>query len=103
MFSVERKRLVLIAISVALATAAVGIAGGIGFVGLMAPHMARKLIGSGYSRLLPASAILGGLFVLVADLVARTLFVPLDVPVGVFTAAVGAPFFIMMLYCSRQG
>ncbi|MBW5471020.1 iron chelate uptake ABC transporter family permease subunit [Brevibacillus formosus] len=101
--SVERKRLILIAISVALAAAAVGIAGGIGFVGLMAPHMARKLTGSGYGRLLPASAILGGLFVLVADLVARTLFVPLDVPVGVFTAAVGAPFFIIMLYRSRQG
>lgn len=101
--SVERKRLILIAISVALAAAAVGVAGGIGFVGLMAPHMARKLIGAGHSFLLPVSAILGGLFVVVADLVARTLFVPLDVPVGVFTAAVGAPFFMLMLYRSRQG
>ncbi|GED72683.1 iron ABC transporter permease [Brevibacillus reuszeri] len=99
---VERKRLMLIAISVALAAAAVGIAGGIGFVGLMAPHMARKLVGSSYGSLLPASAILGAFFVLLADLAARTLFVPLDIPAGVFTAAVGAPFFMLLLYRSRS-
>ncbi|MDF2684333.1 MAG: yfhA 1 [Brevibacillus sp.] len=99
---VEKKRLILIAVSVALAAAAVGIAGGIGFVGLMAPHMARKLVGSSYGALLPASALLGGIFVLLADLAARTLFVPLDVPAGVFTAAVGAPFFMYLLYRSRR-
>ncbi|SFK76655.1 FecCD family ABC transporter permease [Brevibacillus centrosporus] len=99
---VERKRLILIAVSVALAAAAVGIAGGIGFVGLMAPHMARKLVGSSYGALLPTSALLGGLFVLLADLAARTLFVPLDVPAGVFTAAVGAPFFMYLLYRSKR-
>ncbi|MGG1660949.1 FecCD family ABC transporter permease [Brevibacillus sp. NRS-1366] len=100
--SVERKRLTFVVISVALAAAAVGIAGGIGFVGLMAPHMARKLVGSSYGCLLPASALLGGLFVLLADLAARTLFVPLDIPAGVFTAAVGAPFFMFLLYRSRR-
>ena len=100
--AVERKRLLMIAVSVALAAAAVGIGGGIGFVGLMAPHMARKLVGSSFGSLLPASALLGGLFVLLADLVARTMFVPLDVPAGVFTAAVGAPFFMFLLYKSRQ-
>ncbi|KQL46441.1 iron ABC transporter permease [Brevibacillus choshinensis] len=99
---VEKKRLLLIAVSVALAAAAVGIAGGIGFVGLMAPHMARKLVGSSYGALLPSSALLGGIFVLLADLAARTLFVPLDVPAGVFTAAIGAPFFMYLLYRSRQ-
>lgn len=100
--SVERKRLLMIAVSVALAAAAVGIGGGIGFVGLMAPHMARKLVGSSFGSLLPASACLGALFVLIADLAARTLFLPLDVPAGVFTAAVGAPFFLFLLYKSRQ-
>lgn len=99
--AVERKRLILIVVSVALAAAAVGIAGGIGFVGLMAPHMARKLVGASYGGLLPVSALLGGLFVLLADLAARTLFVPLDIPAGVFTAAVGAPFFMYLLYKSR--
>lgn len=99
---VERKRLLMIAVSVALAAAAVGIGGGIGFVGLMAPHMARKLVGSSFGSLLLASALLGGLFVLLADLVARTVFVPLDVPAGVFTAAVGAPFFMYLLYRSRN-
>ncbi|MEJ8548065.1 FecCD family ABC transporter permease [Brevibacillus borstelensis] len=100
--NVEKKRLTLIAISVALASAAVGIAGGISFVGLMAPHMARKLVGTGYGSLLPASAILGGMFVLLADLIARTLFVPLDIPAGVFTATIGAPFFMYLLYKSRN-
>jgi iron complex transport system permease protein len=99
--AVERKRMILIVVSVALAAAAVGIAGGIGFVGLMAPHMARKLVGASYGGLLPVSALLGGLFVLLADLAARTLFVPLDIPAGVFTAAVGAPFFMYLLYKSR--
>lgn len=100
---VERKRLLLVAVSVALAGSAVGIAGGIGFVGLMAPHMARKLVGSSYGTLLPVSALLGALLVLLADLGARTLFVPLDIPAGVFTAAVGAPFFMYLLYKSKQG
>lgn len=100
---IEKKRLLLIAISVALAGAAVGIAGGISFVGLMAPHMARKLVGSAYGALLPASAVLGAMFVLLADLIARTMFVPMDIPAGVFTAAVGAPFFMYLLYKSRNG
>lgn len=100
--AVERNRFLLLLISVGLAGAAVSVGGGIGFVGLIAPHMARKLVGSGFQRLFPVSALLGANLVLIADLIGRTCFLPRDVPVGVFTAAVGAPFFIYLLYARRN-
>lgn len=99
---VERSRRLLLLISVGLAAAAVSVAGNIGFVGLLAPHMARRLVGSNFARLLPVSVLLGALIVLLADLAGRTLFLPLDVPVGVFTAMIGAPFFIYLLYTRRD-
>jgi iron complex transport system permease protein len=100
--AVERNRLILLLISVALAGSAVSVAGGVGFVGLIAPHMARKLVGSSFENVLPVAALLGGTVVMLADLVGRTLFLPLDVPVGVFTSAIGAPFFIYLLYTKRN-
>lgn len=100
--AIDKKRLLLIAISVALAGAAVGVAGGISFIGLMAPHIARRLVGSAYGYLLPASAVLGGMFVVLADLVGRTVFLPHDLPAGIFTAAIGAPFFVYLLYKTRD-
>ncbi|SDE19183.1 iron complex transport system permease protein [Paenibacillus sp. UNCCL117] len=100
--AVERSRLLLLLLGVGLAASAVSVGGGIGFVGLLAPHMARKLVGSSFARLLPVSALLGAAIVLLADLAGRTLFLPLDVPVGVFTSAIGAPFFIYLLYASRH-
>ncbi|MGO1058588.1 FecCD family ABC transporter permease [Planococcus sp. FY231025] len=99
---VQRDRLVLLFLSSALAGGAVAFAGGIGFVGLMAPHMARKLVGSAFGALLPVSALLGGLIVLLADLIARTAFAPLEIPAGVFTSAIGAPYFIYLLYRTRN-
>jgi len=100
---VERKRFKFIILAVILASAAVGIAGGISFVGLMAPHMARKLVGNHNGAIVTASALLGALFVLLADLVGRTVFVPLDIPAGIFTAILGAPFFIYLMYRHRHG
>nr|WP_275984124.1 iron ABC transporter permease [Paenibacillus hamazuiensis] len=100
--SVELSRLLLLLLSVALAGAAVSVAGGVGFIGLIAPHMARKLVGSSFENMLPIAVLLGGLIVMLADLAGRTLFLPLDVPVGVFTSAVGAPFFIYLLYTKRN-
>ncbi|WP_259391368.1 iron ABC transporter permease [Paenibacillus sp. 1011MAR3C5] len=99
---VERNRFLFIILAVILASAAVGIAGGISFVGLMAPHMARKLVGNHNGAIVAASALLGALFVLLADLVGRTLFVPLDIPAGIFTAILGAPFFIYLMYRHRH-
>ncbi len=99
---VQRYRIVLILISVCLAGAAVSVGGVIGFVGLIAPHVARKLVGPMYSRLIPVSALFGAIVVALADLVGRTAFLPLDIPVGIFTSGIGAPFFIYLLYRSRR-
>lgn len=99
---VQLHRLGMLAISVALAGAAVAYAGGIGFVGLIAPHMARKLVGRSFGYLVPVSALIGSIIVALADVVARTAFLPLDIPAGVFVSGIGAPFFIYLLYRSRH-
>ncbi len=85
-----------------LAGSAVSVAGTVGFVGLIAPHAARLLVGEDYRYMLPLSALLGGLLLLVADTAARTAFMPVELPVGVLTAALGAPFFLLLLRRSRR-
>ncbi|MED0688243.1 iron ABC transporter permease [Anoxybacillus ayderensis] len=100
--SLQKQRLFLLLLSTALTGGAVAFAGGIGFVGLMAPHMARRLVGSSFGGILPTAALLGAILVLLADLVGRTLFAPLEIPAGVFTAAIGAPYFIYLLYKNRN-
>lgn len=100
--SVQKLRFVLLLISTALIGSSVAFAGGIGFVGLMAPHMARRLVGSVYGALLPVSALIGAILVMVADLIGRTLFSPLEIPAGVFTAGIGAPYFIYLLFKTRN-
>ncbi|WP_156292109.1 FecCD family ABC transporter permease [Oceanobacillus salinisoli] len=100
--NVQKDRFILLFLSTALAGGAVAFAGGIGFVGLMAPHIARRLVGSSFGALLPVSALIGGIIVLLADLVARTAFAPLEVPAGVFTSVIGAPYFIYLLFKSRN-
>jgi iron complex transport system permease protein len=99
---VQINRFVLLFISVALAGAAVAFAGGIGFVGLIAPHIARKLVGRSFGSLVPVSALIGGIIVFSADVVARTAFLPLDLPAGAFVSGIGAPFFIYLLYRNRH-
>jgi len=99
---VELERGLLVLASVALAASAVATAGTIGFVGLMAPHIARKLVGPAHGGLLPVSAMTGGATVVLADLVGRTLFAPVEIPCGIVTAVVGAPFFLYLLYRTRK-
>ncbi|ALC89055.1 iron ABC transporter permease [Bacillus sp. FJAT-18017] len=99
---VQKQRLALLTIATGLIGTSVAFAGGIGFVGLMAPHMARRLVGSSFGALLPVSAVLGGILVMAADLIGRTMFSPLEVPAGVFTAAIGAPYFIYLLFKTRN-
>ncbi len=95
--NVERfKRLILAAGSV-LVAAAVSVSGLIGFVGLMTPHMVRLLLGPDHRVLLPASAILGATVMVFADLAARTVLAPVEIPVGIVTALVGGPFFVWLL------
>jgi iron complex transport system permease protein len=99
---VQKKRFMLLLISTALVGSSVAFAGGIGFVGLMAPHMARRLVGSSFGALLPVAAMIGGILVMVADLIGRTVFSPLEIPAGVFTAGIGAPYFIYLLIKTRN-
>ncbi|KZR56886.1 FecCD family ABC transporter permease [Pseudobacillus badius] len=100
--NVQKQRFLLLLISAALTGSAVAFGGGIGFVGLMAPHIARRLVGSSFGALLPLSAVIGAILVLLADFIGRTFFLPVEVPAGVFTAALGAPYFIYLLYRQRN-
>lgn len=100
--AVEWQRGILLLTCVALAGASVATAGTIGFVGLMAPHLARQLVGASHEGLIPTAALVGGLIVVLADLVGRSLFAPLELPCGVVTAAVGAPYFLYLLYRHRN-
>jgi len=100
--NVERTKVtVLLAASLA-AAAAVSVAGIIGFVGLIVPHAVRLLAGPDYRRLLPLAALVGASFLILADMGARTLVSPGEVPVGVITAFVGAPFFLYLLRRQRK-
>jgi iron complex transport system permease protein len=83
--------------------AAVAASGIIGFVGLIAPHVARLLCGANHARLVPASALLGAILLLMADSLARTVAAPLELPVGVMTALFGGPFFLWLLGRWRRG
>lgn len=100
--TVQRHRSALLLCSVLLAGIAVAVAGTIGFVGLIAPHIARKMVGRMFGSMLIVSGLVGALLVFVADMIARTAFLPLDVPAGVFTAGVGAPFFLYLLFKNRN-
>jgi iron complex transport system permease protein len=95
-------RLVVLVISTLLAAAAVSVVGTIGFVGLVVPHMVRLLAGPDYRVLLPLSALYGGIYVLWADTLARTVLSPAEIPLGVVTAFLGAPFFAWLLRRSKQ-
>jgi len=99
---VEWQRGMLVLVGVALAGAGVATAGTIGFVGLIAPHLGRQLVGTNHQGLIPTAALLGGIIVVLADLLGRTLFAPLELPCGVVTAAVGAPYFLYLLIRNRQ-
>ena len=97
-------RLVLLALAAALAGAAVSFAGLLGFVGLIVPHMVRRLVGEDSSARLLLAAALGGAALLTAcDLLARTLFAPYELPVGVVLSLLGGPFFLWLLLRQRRG
>lgn len=100
--NVRRVRLIVL-VTASLATAcAVAESGLIGFVGLVAPHMVRRVVGGGHRRVLPLSLLLGAAFLVLADMLARTVIAPDELPIGVVTAFVGAPFFVLILRTTRQ-
>ena len=98
--NVERTKLVIVAVASMLVAAAVSISGLVGFVGLVAPHVCRITLGPRHRMLAPAAALAGALFVVVADLLARRLAAPSEIPLGVITALVGGPFFLALLRAS---
>ncbi len=95
--SVETVKKILLGSSALIAAAAVSISGIIGFVGLIIPHIMRLIVGPDHRILIPASALMGGIFLVFTDTVARTVIAPVELPVGIITAMFGAPFFIYLL------
>jgi ABC-type Fe3+-siderophore transport system permease subunit len=100
--SLDRSRLVLLGTAALLTAAAVSAVGVVGFVGLVAPHLARSLVGAAHSRLLPTATLLGAVVVSVADTVGRTAIAPSQAPAGLVTALVGAPYFLWLLWRTRR-
>ncbi|MHC9085130.1 FecCD family ABC transporter permease [Luteimonas sp. RIT-PG2_3] len=100
---VKRTRAMLVACSALLVGSAVAFAGSVGFVGLVVPHFVRLLAGPGHRWLLPLSAICGALLIVIADTAARTLDPPSEIPLGLFSAALGAPFFLWLVLRQKPG
>lgn len=101
--NVKRVKIVIMATVSALIGVCVSIGGTIGFVGLVMPHVARMLVGPNHRRLLPASLYMGAIFLLLADLVARTLLSPIELSIGVVTSLVGSVMFVVIFYRTRKG
>lgn len=97
----ERIRIRLLVISSLVTASAVAVSGIIGFVGLVIPHMVRMITGPNHKQLLPFSILVGGIFLVVSDTLARTLVAPSELPLGVITALFGAPYFLYLLYKSK--
>ena len=98
----KRVKLVLIGIAALLTGTAVSLVGVIGFVDLIAPHVVRRIFGSAHRLVLPLSALFGGAFLMLAELVSRTVMAPTIIPVGAVTALVGAPFFALVFFRGRK-
>lgn len=94
-------RLAALAIAVGLTASCVAICGPIGFLGLVAPHLTRKLVGGRHQALLPATMLVGAILLLLADLAARTIDPPIELPAGIMTAIIGAPYFLWLLLRSK--
>lgn len=98
---IEKERILLLAAAVGLASSSVSVSGGIGFVGLVAPHLARKLVGPKHKMLLVTCALVGALLVLVADTITRSLPLQKEIPTGLIVAILGAPYFLYLLSRSK--
>ena len=99
--NVEKERRKLLFIAVCLAGASVAVAGGISFIGLMAPHLASRLVGGKYQIMLPTAALIGTLLLLFSDLLSRSLLTTSEIPVGLVISVIGAPYFIYLLIKTR--
>ncbi len=100
--NVKAVRFVLLMMAAALAGAAVSFAGLLGFIGLIIPHIMRRIVGEGSLKLVSASALGGAVFLTLCDLLARLLFAPFEIPVGIILSLIGGPFFIWLLFMQRR-
>ncbi|WP_178020732.1 iron ABC transporter permease [uncultured Paenibacillus sp.] len=100
--AVERTKLAVLLVATLMTAAAVSVSGVIGFVGLVVPHMVRLITGPDYRLIIPLSALGGGIFMMWSDLAARSLLAPTEIPLGIVTAFVGAPFFGYLLYRKKK-
>ncbi|WP_257351029.1 FecCD family ABC transporter permease [Pseudalkalibacillus decolorationis] len=99
--SIEKERLILLGAAVGLAASSVAIGGGIGFIGLLGPHIARRIVGPQHQFMLPISALVGSLIVLTSDTIARSIMENTEIPVGVVISLLGAPYFLYLLIKSK--
>ncbi|MFD0672925.1 FecCD family ABC transporter permease [Cohnella sp. GCM10027633] len=99
---VTKEQVGLLAAAVGLAGTCVAVSGSIGFVGLLAPHLARRLIGPKHQVLIPASAFIGGLLVITADTIGRSILQPSGVPAGIVVAVIGAPYFLYLMVKAKK-
>ena len=95
--NVKRTKIILLILAVLLTASSVSIVGTISFIGLIAPHLAKIFVGQRHQLLLPMSGLIGALLIVVSDTIGRTMFAPIEIPVGIITAVVGSPYFIYLL------
>jgi iron complex transport system permease protein len=95
--SIEKERIVLLITAVALAAAAVSVTGGIAFIGLMSPHIAKSLVGPRNQLFIPVAILIGGWLLLLADTIGRNIIEPEGIPAGIMVALIGAPYFMYLL------
>ena len=101
-FDVQRVKWTLLLAVTTMVAIGVAFTGVIGFIGLVTPHLVRLALGPDHRTLIPAAAILGACLILLADLLARTLVVPAELPIGIVTAILGAPFFLLLILRQRR-
>jgi len=101
--NIKSVKLILLILAAALTGSTIAFVGVIGFVDLVAPHVVRKIFGSAHKYTIPMSAVVGGTFMVIADIVARTVTAPVELPVGAVTAIIGAPFFAYIYFSKRKG
>ncbi|WP_369903070.1 FecCD family ABC transporter permease [Bacillus manliponensis] len=98
---VEREKSILLLSSIGLVSASVSVSGSIGFVGLMAPHIAKRLVGVRHHQVIPVCGAIGVFLVIVSDFIAKTVFQPVEIPVGIVISIIGVPYFLYLLYKTK--
>lgn len=98
----EKEKAMLLLSSIGIVSACVSVSGGIAFVGLMAPHIAKRLVGLQHKRIVPTCAMIGALLVVASDFIAKTVFAPVEIPVGIVISIIGVPYFLYLLYRGKR-